>query len=39
MLSSDGFFISDREKGSLVWFLGTLMDLRASGTQTKALLA
>ena len=35
MLSSDGFFISDREKGSLVWFLGTLMDLRASGTQTK----
>ena len=35
MKSPDGFFVSDREKGSMVWFLGTLMDIRANKEQTK----
>jgi len=35
MKSPNGFFVSDREKESLVWFLGTLMDIRAGGEQTK----
>ena len=35
MFPPDGFFISDRDKGAPVWFLGTLMDLRATGAQTK----
>jgi quercetin dioxygenase-like cupin family protein len=35
MNSSDGFFISERDQGSLVWFLGTLMNLRATGEQTR----
>lgn len=35
MLTTDGFYSSDREKGSLIWFLGTLMNMRASGVQTR----
>ena len=31
----NGFFVSEREKGSLVWFLNTLMEIRADGEQTK----
>ena len=35
MVYTNGLYASERENGSLVWFLGTLMDLRATGAQTN----
>jgi mannose-6-phosphate isomerase-like protein (cupin superfamily) len=33
--TTNGFFISNRDQGESVWFLGTLMSLRATGERTN----